>query len=70
VLREHDGGRVVGRVKRASLVQRVLYEPLADDRPRLTEVDRHVVRSALADEVRMLDDDHGLGLARRWGWDG
>jgi hypothetical protein len=70
VLREHDAGTVVGRVKRASLVQRVLYEPLADDRPRLTEVDRHVVRSALADEVRMLDDDHGLGLARRWGWDG
>ena len=69
VLRERDGGRLVGRVKRLPLVQRALYEPLADARPRMTEQERSVVQAALADEVRMLDDVHGLGLARRWGWE-
>jgi hypothetical protein len=68
-LRERDGGKLVGRVKSVGLVQRALYKPLADDRPRMTLQERAFVRAALADEVLMLDEVYGLGLARRWGWD-
>jgi hypothetical protein len=69
VLRERDGGSFVGRVKRVPLVQRSLYKPLADDRPRMTHKERAAVRAALADEVRMLDEEYHLDLARRWGWE-
>jgi hypothetical protein len=69
VLRERDGGKLVGRVKRVAPVQRALYKPLADDRPRMTHQERAVVQAALADEVRMVDQVYALGVARRWGWD-
>jgi Sulfotransferase family len=68
VLRERDRGQLVGRVKRVPLVQRALYQPLADDRPRLTDEGRAVVHAALADEVLRLDEAYGLDLAHRWGW--
>lgn len=68
-LRERDGGKLVGRVKRVELVQRALYKPLADNRPRMTQQERAFVQAALADEVRMLDQVYDLGLARRWGWE-
>jgi hypothetical protein len=69
LLREHDGGTLVGRVKRVPLVQRALYKPLADDKPRMTRQEREVVVEALADEVRLLDEVYHLDLAGRWGWD-
>jgi Sulfotransferase family len=68
-LRERDAGRLVGRVKRVPVVQRALYRPLADDKPRLTPEERAVVQAALADEVRLLDGMYGLDLARRWRWE-
>lgn len=68
VLRERDGGNLVGRVKRIPLVQRALYKPLADDKPRMTADERAAVVTALADEVRALDEMYGLALGRRWGW--
>jgi hypothetical protein len=68
-LRERDGGRLVGRVKRVPLVQRALYQPLADDRPHLTPEERAAVQAALADEVRLLDRVYDLDLARRWRWE-
>ena len=70
LLRERDAGTLVQRVKGIPWVQQALYRPLADDRPRMTPRERAAVRAALADEVRLLDDDYGLGLAQRWGWDG
>lgn len=68
VLRERDGGNFVGRVKRMPLVQRALYKPLADDKPAMTAEERSAVVTALADEVRSLDETYGLEVGRRWGW--
>jgi hypothetical protein len=68
LLRERDHGALVGRVKRLALVQRALYTPLADDRPRMTPREREAVVNALTDEVRTLDEVYHLDLARRWGW--
>jgi len=68
LLREHDAGALVGRVKRLPLVQSTLYKPLNDDRPQMTSEERAFVRGRLADEVRMIDEVYHLDLARRWGW--
>lgn len=68
VLRERDGGDLVGRVRSAPLVQRALYRPLADERPALTAEERTRVQAALAAEVRQVDETYGLDLAHRWGW--
>ncbi len=68
VLRERDGGDLVGRVKSAPLVQRALYRPLADERPRLTPEERSRVQAELAAEVWLVDETYGLDLAARWGW--
>lgn len=67
-LRERDGGDFVGRVKSAPLVQRALYRPLADERPRLTPEERSRVQAELAAEVWQVDEIYGLDLAARWGW--
>ncbi len=63
-----DGANVVGRVKRSARVQKLLYVPLGDDRPTMTDADRAAVHQALADEVAQLDAEFGLGLGQRWGW--
>ena len=71
LVRERDGGNganLIGRVKRSPLVQRVLYRPLADGRPQLSDDDRAQVHRALAGEVAELDRLFGLDLATRWGW--
>ncbi len=64
-----DGANLVGRVKRSGLVQRTLYVPLGGDRPQMTDEDRLAVQVELADEVSLVDEWYGLGLAARWGWD-
>jgi hypothetical protein len=68
IVRERDGANLVGRVKRSTTVQRVLYRPLADDKPVMTDVERKAVHDALADEIAWLDESLGLALADRWGW--
>jgi hypothetical protein len=68
IVRERDGANLVGRVKRSSAVQKVLYRTLSDDKPVMSEVERAAVHEALADEVARLDATYGLGLAQRWGW--
>jgi hypothetical protein len=67
-VREHDGARLVGRVKRSSFVQRALYRPV--DRHTLgpTQDDVVRVRSALASEVTRLENTFGLRLRESWGW--
>ncbi|MEO8830545.1 sulfotransferase domain-containing protein [Lapillicoccus sp.] len=67
-VRKHDGARVIGRVKRSSLVQRVLYTPLGDARPTITEDDAAWVRENLAGEVDTVEREFGLDLTSRWGW--
>ena len=65
VVRERlDGANIIGRVKRSTLVQRLLYVPLGDDKPVMSEVERDAVHEALASEIESLDRVYGLGLAR------
>ena len=59
---------VLARVKRSPLVQKVLYRPLAGDRPEMTPDERAHVHEALGSEVAELDRLFGLDLAQRWGW--
>ncbi len=68
IVREMDGANLVGRVKRSPTVQRVLYRPLASDKPIMTTEERAAVHHALAGEVAELDELFGLGLRARWGW--
>ena len=72
LVRERDGGggaNLIGRVKRSPVVQRVLYRPLAEDKPEMTPDERAQVHAALGPEVAELDRVFGLGLAARWGWE-
>jgi len=65
--REHNGAAVVGRVKRAALVQRALYQPLKE-RPRVQEADVARIRDELDSDVRRAEDRFGVKLRERWGW--
>lgn len=67
-VREHDGARLVGRVKRSAVVQRALYRPLDRAAVRPEPGDVAVVRSALASEVEALERTFGLPLREAWGW--
>lgn len=66
-VRERNGAAVVGRVKRAPLVQRVLYQPLRE-RPQsgATEVTR--IREELDADVRRVEERFEVDLRGRWGW--
>jgi hypothetical protein len=67
-VREHDGARLVGEVKRSSLVQRALYRPLDRRAVRPAADDVRAVRTALAPEVDALERSFGLRLHEAWGW--
>jgi hypothetical protein len=66
--REHNGAEIVGRVKRAPLVQKVLYQPLKE-KPQMLDEDIAFIRSALADEIVAVEKRFGVELRSRWGWD-
>lgn len=67
-VRNHDGASVVGRIKRAPLVQRMLYTPLGDDRPVIADEDRDYLRHLFLPEIVGVEDDFGIPLRQRWGW--
>ena len=67
-VRRHDGAKLVGRVKRSRLVQRVLYEPLGDDVPTMSPEDEAYIRERLADEVAGVEHEFGVPVQSRWGW--
>lgn len=67
-VREHDGAKLVGTVKRSRLVQRVLYRPIDRQAVRPTENDVTTVRTALAPEIEALERTLGLKLRDSWGW--
>jgi hypothetical protein len=67
-VREHDGARLVGRVKRSPLVQRALYRPLDRQAVRPDPADVMTVRRELSSEVDALDRTFGLQLRETWGW--
>jgi hypothetical protein len=66
--REHNGAEIVGRVKRAPIVHRVLYHPLAE-KPQMLDDDVAFVRAALDDEMAQVEKRFGVELRSRWGWD-
>jgi Sulfotransferase domain len=67
-VREHDGARLVGTVKRSPLVQRALYRTIDRQAVRPAPDDVVTVRSALAPEIDALDRTFGLQLRESWGW--
>lgn len=68
-VREHDGARLVGAVKRSPLVHQVLYQPIDRDAVRPERADVLSVRSALEPEVRELERTFGFPLRDSWGWE-
>ena len=67
-VREHDGARLVGAVKRSPLVQRALYQPIDRHTVRPSPDDVVTVRTALASEVDALERGFGFRLRESWGW--
>ena len=67
-VRHHDGANLVGRVKRSKLVQRVLYQPLGDNGPKMSPEDVAYVRDRLDQEITEVEEELGLVLRKRWGW--
>ncbi len=66
--RQHGAATLVGRVKRSRLVNRVLYRPLAGEKPAIEPRDAAYVRDQLAPEVVRVEAMLGLDLRGRWGW--
>jgi hypothetical protein len=67
-VREHDGSRIVGTVKRSPLVHRALYRPIDRDSVRPAPDDVITVRAALGSEIDALESTWGLPLRATWGW--
>ncbi len=67
-VREHDGARAVGAVKRSTLVQRTLYRPIDKSVVRPDRPSVEFVREQLDDEVTRLEHDYGVPVRERWGW--
>ena len=67
-VRRHDGADLVGSLKRSALVQRMLYQPLGEDRPQMAPDDVAFMHEHLDAEMAALDSEFGLGLRQRWDW--
>ena len=67
-VRHHDGANLVGRVKRSKLVQRMLYRPLDDAKPTMSPEDVSYVRDQLSREIAGVEEEFGIALRQRWGW--
>jgi Sulfotransferase family len=65
--RERNGAEIVGRVKRARLVQKMLYRPLKE-KPLMLPADVAFIRSALTADLAAAEQRFGLDLRGRWGW--
>lgn len=66
-VREHNGAEIVGRVKRAPIVHKVLYRPLKE-KPQMDDADVAFIRSELDAEMADVENRFGVDLRRRWGW--
>jgi hypothetical protein len=65
--RNQNGAELVGRVKRARLVQKALYRRL-DEKPAMLPADIALIRSDLHSELVGVEERFGVDLLRRWGW--
>jgi Sulfotransferase domain len=68
LVRRLDGADLVGRFKRSPLVQRMLYQPLGDDRPAMAPEDVAFMHEQLDGEIAAVEDEFGIPLRRRWDW--
>ncbi len=68
-VREHDGARVVGAVKRSALVHRTLYRPIDKSEMRPDQAAVDYVREQLDDEVTRLERVYDVRVRERWGWE-
>ena len=67
-VRNHDGASLVGRIKRAPVIQRMLYSPLGADRPQIAPDDLDHLRAIFEPEVAAVEEQFGVTLRQRWGW--
>ena len=67
-VRRRDGAELVGRVKRSAVVQRALYKPLGQERPAMSAEDVSFVRQRLESEITGVEEEFGIPLRERWGW--
>lgn len=67
-VRDHDGANLVGRVKRARAVQRLLYSPLGADRPAIPQCDVAYLREIYEPQIAAVESEFGLKLRQRWQW--
>jgi hypothetical protein len=67
-LRRNDHAEFLGRVKRLKLVHSALYKPLGVDRPVMSPEDVAFVREQLGSEVAEVEEEFGIPLRQRWGW--
>lgn len=67
-VRSHDGADLVGRIKRSAVVQRTLYKPLGPAKPTMSADDISFVHEQLAGEIAGVEEEFGLPLRQRWGW--
>lgn len=67
-VREHDGARVVGAVKRSTLVQRTLYRPIDKSLVRPDADSVSYIREQLDGEVTRVEEGYGVRVKERWGW--
>ena len=65
--RERNGAAIVGRVKRAPLVQRALYRPLRE-KPTMQDSDVERIRAELSTDLARVEGRFGVALRERWGW--
>jgi len=66
--RRYDGAGLVGTIKRSPYVQRFLYKPLDGARPTMPPEDVAFVREQLEAEIAEVEEDFGIPLRQRWGW--
>jgi hypothetical protein len=67
-VREHDGARLVGAVKRSPWVHRALYRPIDRQAVRPAPEDVLTVKTALDSEIDALEHTFGLRLRESWSW--
>jgi len=67
-VRRHDGAELVGSLKRSAVVQRLLYQPLGDNRPEMSAEDVAFMHEQLDAEIAGVESDFGIDLRQRWGW--
>jgi Sulfotransferase domain len=64
--REHDGAALVGRIKRSSRVQRLLYKPIDPTARVLSEEDARFVWQQLDSDLDLLHELTGVDVRRAW----